>query len=68
MNLKQLLASKAALPAAVAADQVDRLVTDILRRLRNGNNVSLPGVGVLKPDARLRVRLQPLPPKEKGER
>lgn len=68
VDLKQLLASHSALPAAEAADQVDLLVADILRRLRKGSGVALPGVGILQPDPRHRVRLKPLPGKSKGER
>lgn len=68
MDLKQLLASERSLPPAVAADQVDGLVADILRRLREGNQVALPGVGVLQPDQRQRILLQPLRKKSKGDR
>jgi nucleoid DNA-binding protein len=34
---------------AVAADQVDRVVNDLLRRLRAGKAASLPGLGTLLP-------------------
>ncbi|MBS1829908.1 MAG: hypothetical protein JST93_31700 [Acidobacteria bacterium] len=68
VDLKQLLASERALPPAVAADQVDGLVADILRRLRNGNPVALPGVGVLQSDRGQRITLQPLRKTSKGDR
>jgi nucleoid DNA-binding protein len=68
VDLKQLLASESALTPAVAADQVDRVVADILRRLREGNTVALPGVGVLRSDTLQRVKLQPIRRKNKGDR
>ena len=38
--------------SAAAADEVDRVVTGLLRRLRAGQSASLPGLGTLKsPDA-----------------
>ena len=35
---------------AVAADQIDRVVNDLLRRLRAGKAASLPGLGTLLPE------------------
>lgn len=43
------LARQSNLPKAKAADQVDSLVTDLLRRLRRGQSVDLPGLGTLMP-------------------
>jgi len=37
--------------AAEAADQIDRVVDDLLRRLRAGQPASLPGLGRLNPPA-----------------
>ncbi|MBL8218715.1 MAG: hypothetical protein JNL62_05780 [Bryobacterales bacterium] len=68
MDLRQLLAKNTALQPAEAADCADQLVADILRRLRNGGRVPLPGVGVLQSDARLGIELKPLPRKNKGGR
>lgn len=68
MDFKQLVASKTSLPPAEAADCVDQLVSGILRRLRNGTPVPLPGVGVLCTDKKDRVKLRPLPKKTKGVR
>ena len=34
---------------AVAADQVDRVINDLMRRLRAGKAASLPGLGTLLP-------------------
>jgi len=39
------------LSPAEAADQVDRVVNDLLRRLRTGQSASLPGLGAIKPGA-----------------
>ena len=41
-----------------AADQLDRAVTKILRRLRNGEVVSLPGLGRLVPESRTTFSLE----------
>lgn len=35
---------------AAAADQIDRVVNDLLRRMRAGKPASLPGLGTLMPD------------------
>ncbi len=34
---------------AEAADQVDRIINGLLRRLRAGKSASLPGFGILQP-------------------
>jgi nucleoid DNA-binding protein len=44
--------------SAVAADQVDRVVNDLLRRLRAGKTASLPGLGPLLPEADAKPRIQ----------
>ena len=41
-----------------AADQLDRAVASILRRLRNGEVVSLPGLGRLVPETRTTFSLK----------
>jgi len=41
------LAGQLRVTPAVAADQVDRAVADILRRIRRGEKAALPGIGVL---------------------
>ena len=43
------LAGQLRVTPAIAADQVDRAVADILRRIRRGEETALPGVGVLGP-------------------
>lgn len=50
MKRKQLareLARKQGVPAAEAQDRVDELVHDILKRLKEGKPVTLPGIGKL---------------------
>ena len=50
MKQKELaleLAREACLPAAVAQEQIDELVHRIVRKLRRGQRVTLPGVGKL---------------------
>ena len=44
-------AERTRLSPAEAADQVDRVVNDLLRRLRTGQSASLPGLGAIKPGA-----------------
>jgi len=46
-ELARELAREAKLPAAVAQDRVDELVHRIVRKLRRGRPVELPGVGKL---------------------
>lgn len=43
--LSQKLARRAQLPTAQAADALDDVVNDLLRRLRAGNAVTWPGLG-----------------------
>jgi nucleoid DNA-binding protein len=46
-ELARELAREARLPAAVAQDRIDELVHRIVRKLRRGQRVSLPGMGTL---------------------
>jgi len=39
------LAKESRISTAAAADQVDRVVTEMLKRIRKGQNVSFPGLG-----------------------
>jgi nucleoid DNA-binding protein len=48
-DLARRLAKQSRLPKAVAADQLDRVVHDILKNLRQGKPVSLPGLGTFTP-------------------
>jgi len=44
-QLARQLAKEARISPAAAADQVDRIVTDILMRIRKGQTANLPGLG-----------------------
>lgn len=45
------LAKQLRIPTCHAADQIDRVVHEIVRELKNGHPVELPGFGTLKPGA-----------------
>lgn len=55
-DLTSQLALESDLPEAAVADQVDRVVHGLMKRLRKGEKVSLPGLG------KLRARVVPAPP------
>jgi nucleoid DNA-binding protein len=42
------LAKESRVATAVAADQVDRIVSDLLMRVRKGESASLPGLGTFQ--------------------
>ncbi len=63
-DLVRMLASKNNVPPADAADELDRVVNRILRNLRRGHSVSLPGIGVLRPSAEAGVRFFPASAKD----
>jgi nucleoid DNA-binding protein len=46
-ELARELAREARLPPAVAQDRIDELVRTVVRKLRRGQRVRLPGVGTL---------------------
>ena len=48
-DFTRIFAQRTRSTRAVAADQVDRVVNDLLRRLRAGKAASLPGFGTLLP-------------------
>jgi nucleoid DNA-binding protein len=48
-QLARQLAKESGITPAAAADQVDRIVSDILQRVRNGQSASLPGLGTFRP-------------------
>ena len=55
-ELARKLAREARLPAAEAQDRVDELVRRIVRKLREGRAVELPGLGRLVARAGARKR------------
>jgi len=48
-DIASRLAHELRVPPEAAADQVDRAVADILRRIRRGQETALPGIGILGP-------------------
>ena len=49
-ELARRLAKESHITTAAAADQLDRVVHEILKRVRTGQSASLPGLGVFRPD------------------
>jgi DNA-binding protein HU-beta len=66
-DLAARLARKARLSRAAAADQLDRVIHEILADLKKGRSVSLPGFGTFKPGRKLNFTSEPQKPK-KGPR
>jgi len=48
-QIARRLAKRAGVSKAEAADQLDRVVNDIVAQLRNGRSVPLPGLGKFVP-------------------
>jgi nucleoid DNA-binding protein len=48
-RLARRLAKESGISAAAAADQLDSVLTGILRRIRHGQSASLPGLGTFLP-------------------
>jgi nucleoid DNA-binding protein len=51
----QQLAKKSSVSQAQAADQIDNYIHDVLRKLRKGQRVPVPGVGVITPNRDLQL-------------
>ena len=47
-HIARRLAKESNVPTVVAADQVDRIVSDLLKRVRKGESASLPGLGTFQ--------------------
>jgi nucleoid DNA-binding protein len=48
-QLARRLAKESHISAGAAADQVDRILNNLLRRVRKGQSASLPGLGTFRP-------------------
>lgn len=48
-QLARRLAKESGISTAAAADQLDRIISDILERVRKGESAALPGFGTFKP-------------------
>jgi hypothetical protein len=51
-QLARQLARESRIATAAAADQVDRIVSELLMRVRKGQSASLPGLGTFRPGSR----------------
>jgi Bacterial DNA-binding protein len=51
-HLAKRLAKQSGISTAAAADQLDEVLSSILRRLRQGHSASLPGLGTFLPGPR----------------
>jgi nucleoid DNA-binding protein len=60
-DLALRLARKTGMPSAAAADQVDRVVTEIIENIRHGENVRLPGLGTFVAGEKPRFRFERKP-------
>ena len=49
-QLARRLAKESHISTAAAADQLDRVLHDILKRIRGGQSASFPGLGTFRPD------------------
>jgi len=67
-QLARKLAKESHISTGAAADQVDQLVLDILKRMRRGQSAPLPGLGTLQPRADRKIDLLPKPPRAKRGR
>lgn len=47
-QLARKLARESKISTAAAADQVDRIVSDILKKIRSGESAALPGLGTFR--------------------
>lgn len=56
-HLARQLAKESGISPAAAADQVDRIVSDILKRVRKGESAALPGIGTFLPGPNREFRL-----------
>ena len=68
MKKKELaarLARQSQTTKAAAADELDRVVHEILTKLRKGKPVSLPGLGTFTPGKKAGFQFEPLEPKKK---
>jgi nucleoid DNA-binding protein len=67
MKKKELaarLAKQSQVSEAAAADQLDRMVHDILTRLKSGKPVPFPGLGTFAPGAKAGFTFQPVEQKQ----
>ena len=64
----KLFARRVNLPPAEAADHLDRVVNEVLRRLRAGQPAKLPGLGTLSPESHQQEKAFPAVKVKKSSR
>jgi hypothetical protein len=57
-QLARRLARESGISTAAAADQLDGILSGILRRVRQGRSAALPGLGTFLPGPRPRFRFE----------
>jgi len=57
-QITRRLAKESKVPTVVAADQVDRVVSELLRRVRKGEAASLPGLGTFQSGSQREFRFE----------
>ena len=62
------LAKKSKMSQAAAADQLDRVVHEILQRVREGKPANLPGLGLFGSGEDMDFGLEPKPKRPKSPR
>lgn len=60
------LAKQSKLSEAAAADQLSRVVHDIIQRVRKGKTATLPGLGTFGPGQQVNYGFKPATRKPKG--
>ena len=65
-QLARRLAKESRISTAAAADQLDRVFHEIVKRVRSGQTASLPGLGTFRPDRKdgFQFDITPGPPNE----
>ena len=61
-QLARLLARESHISTAAAADQLDCVLHDILKRVRSGQSASFPGLGTFCPDSKNGFQFDVTPP------
>jgi nucleoid DNA-binding protein len=68
-QLARRLAKESRISTAAAADQLDRVLHEILKRVRSGQSAPFPGLGTFRPDRKdgFQFDITPQPPREPGK-
>lgn len=62
-DIAQQIARETGVSQGEAADQLDEVVTAILKTLKKGESANLPGLGRLRRDVKLGLRFTQTPPR-----